>query len=59
MIPLNCFVSLFEGSVFSVEIKGDKAIGDLSEAILEKNKGVMKGIDGPQLSLWKVNIPGY
>ena len=54
-IKLFCFAVGFRSS-FSVEIKGDKSVDDLKEAIWEKNKTVMKGIDALQLSLWKVNI---
>jgi len=55
-IMLGCIV-LGEGRAFPIDFDKSKTVGHLKDAILEKKKNSLRGIDADQLVLWKVNIP--
>ena len=56
-LNLNCLVLGDDASrVFPVEIANSKTVGDLRDAIKEKNSHTFQHVDAHALVLWKVSI---
>jgi len=58
MLTLNCLVfGEDEGRIFPVEIRNDKSVGSLKQAIKENKKAAFGSVDADTLDLWNVSIP--
>ena len=53
MFRLFCYI-LGGHDAFRVDVEDGGDVDDLKESILKKNQNRLKGVDAPQLKLWKV-----
>jgi hypothetical protein len=57
ILELNCCIPGDHRHTWALEIEATKSVGNLKEAIKEKQKHVFDHVDADTLVLWRVSIP--